>query len=268
MNFEKSFDFKRKVFKEVDIRSIWQFVFKQTKSPLSGHAEIAIKNDDESVSSDDDSIFETANFRLKDIQQIEIKYYSSDYNSHIFILIRTMGTMTISYGNYVEVKGVSEEWVDACATKLHEIISYVSTTSWMWRLCCNICMCIGLIFCAIWIFMFLDYVAPFLRDATIDLYVKYVLALMYFFVGCLCAWKLFVIFVDLPVIVIDINGRHGRSQQNLLRLTWSFVGTILIPVLLWWLTTVLNKQEIQDDQNAKFDKNCVTNEVEKYEDSL
>ena len=261
MNFEKKFRIRDKVFTETDIRAIWQFVSNQKKSHMSGHSGIVVKNEDEIVSADDDTIFDTTNFRLKNIKQIEIGYHSQDYNSHISFSIEVTNAPSLFTDNYVEIRGTFEEWVEATAAKLHEILDYVASTAWLTRMYLKIGRFIfpSILLCALYI-GFMDCIAPAIRGMTIHLYAKFVLGILYFGVGFVSCWHLFDVGKLFLSVSIDVNGKRKKRYERFLHIIVWCVGALLIPIVLSILSFVLSRQHTIDEGKSMYNPTCcVTN---------
>ena len=69
MYFEKQVKIQDKIFRKKDIYALWEFIEKQKKSSRSGTASIVVTNDDETVHSEDKTIFSTVNFCRKNIKR-------------------------------------------------------------------------------------------------------------------------------------------------------------------------------------------------------
>ena len=263
MNFEKKFYIRDKVFAEADIRALWQFVLNQKKSHMPGHSGIVIKNEGEIVSADDDTIFDTTSFRLKDIKQIEIGYHSQDYTSHISISIEVTNVPSLFTDNYVEIRGTSEEWVEATAAKLHGILEYVATTAWLTRMYLKIGRFIipCVLLCVLYI-VFMDCIAPAIRGMTIHFYAKFLIGILCFGMGLVCCWYLFDVGTLFLSVSIDVNGKRKKQYERLLHIIVWLVGTLLIPVALSVLSWTLSSQYTVDEERNRCDQTyCVTNAV-------
>ena len=266
MVFEKEFHIHDKMFTDSDIRALWHVVSDQKNLPMAGSAEIVVKNDDGNVSAEDDTIFNTTNFRLKDIKKIEMRYRSNNFTSQISISIQTTELPSIFSQNSVEIRGASEEWVEATTAKLRDIIRYVAPTSWFTRMYLRVGRFVAplMIFSVLFI-SFQDYIVPMIREMAIHVYVKLALAILYFGIGAVCAWRSFDMGNLFLVVSIDINGKMKARREKIARVILWLVGVLLIPVLLCWLSVVLAKQHTFNSGDEKLNSStcCVTNVIDR-----
>ena len=247
MVFEKEFYIRDKVFTESDIRALWRIVSDQKSLPMGGSAEIVVKNDDGNVSAEDDAIFNTTNFRLKDIKKLEMRYRSKNFTSQISISIQATELPSIFSQNSVEIKGTSEEWVEATTARLRDVIRYVASTSWFTRMYLKVGrFVVPLVISSVLFISLQDYVVPMIREMAIHVYAKLALAILYLGIGIVCAWRSFDMGNLLLVVSIDVNGKMKARREKIARVILWLVGVILIPALLSWISVVLSRHHVVD----------------------
>lgn len=237
MQFEQKYKIANKVFREADIKSLWRFVQEKTTSSMSGQASIIIRNDCETISSSDDTIFESINFSRKDIYKIEIKYISKDLVNHISINIES-SNYNGSFNNYIEICGTSEEWVKANFVQLLDVIKCVSETPWYVQVYRSRFFAIDLGISAMLSLCFWFCVIPFIRMLTVCFYYKLSVFLTYIVFVILCLWRYTDFIGDLPLVVIDINEKYLEKQQKIKKRISVFIFSVLFPLMLFLLSQI------------------------------
>lgn len=231
MKLEKELKIYNKVFTDSDIRTLWNFVVKQTATSLSGTANIIVKNNGENVLYDDESVFESTSYTHKDISQIEIEYYSKDYKSRIYINIRASNVLYDYGDSCVKISGTEEDWVIANFSQLHDIIECVSDTPWLVKFYRKWWEIINYVLAVVYPSFFFFCLMPLIRSLTFALYIKISIAVFYIILCIIVVSKLIGLVRSLPLLVIDVNGKYRAKIYNRSKIAWYIIGSILVPVI-------------------------------------
>lgn len=262
MKFEKRFKIRDRKFTERDIRTIWQYVSHQRNSSAKGCASIIVVNDGETVSSDDDAVFETTNFRRKDIKRVEMRYHSEDFTSKISVTIEGADAISFFSNNYIEISGSSEEWVEACSAKLHDILYCVEKVSWFNRMYCSCGHYVvpGLFVVLFWE-VFMELIIPMIKQLNILPVIKISIALAVLAVGGCCFWQIGKLSSFFPSVVIDINGQKENLRRRIYAVLLWCTGSILLPLLIGWLFYAMAERKTREVKSNDLNGNRGTNTV-------
>jgi len=242
MEFTKTIKIREKIFSKDDVVALWTFVSQQSMNQSAGEATITIKNEGQDVSSSSDDIFKTSNFIKKPIKSIRMDYRSKDWTSRIEITV-TIETSYLFVSSEVEIRGRSEEWVDACSEKIRDILEDVKKTNWLTPIVHKgglivLAVCLG----ALMWQCFAMAVVPFVKNCTDNIVVRVALVILYLVCACWLYFRIMKLDACFPVVDIDVSGSRREVRQKVAKVLWGILSIVIIPILIGLGINYLNQK--------------------------